>query len=257
MPRVRIPGGLHRKPSSNEINRWNAAADRSKTDLTTRPIESKESIYVDVRNDTGTDLERFQIANLGANPLWDMEPDSSLVFPLVLNTTFAANERITIRPAVLLENIPIGAIGRACIWGLALATVEQGYGSYASVNQTTRKLKPGSGFIRLLGTPKPAAESILPVLIGDRLAIHAFTSGGIPARTDISATEWEPGFADCKLCDWVRSGAGGSTVRLKEASPVELVRVANFSTETVAANKLIQAKLVDGIWVVDWELCSD
>ena len=166
----RYPG---EKPkfSAAELNRQNAAADRlafRQPGLAEGVIaDDTQSHWVWLRNDSGSDRERFDCMSLG-DPLFEMLENGTV--DLLFSADDADPEQT---PVILLEPIEDGAFGRGVIHGLALARVSGGFGLTASPNDT-HTLSPGGGRIKLLAPPDADDEKLLPVLLGSQTDIAAF-----------------------------------------------------------------------------------
>ena len=155
--------------SANELNRTNAAVERverSRLGLAelTAP-EDQQSHWVWIRNDSGADRERFDCMSLG-DPIFEMLDDGTV--DLLFEGLTAAADKT---PAILLEPIADGEMGKAVIHGLALARVGSG-----STSERT-------------ATPDSEVK-LLPVLLGSGsvLAHYLFTLTGTISSGSGAAT---------------------------------------------------------------------
>jgi len=169
-----------------EVNRWNAFANQQARgelrdlDLPTAESYNPSSRVAVIRNDTGQDLARFDCVGLDGM-VWDLDQATTEV------VFVAADADDDKPPAILIDPLADGQLGRAVIDGVALATVAAGSGDYAT---PALALTPASsGAIRLLGTPDASDEKLLPVVLnagstgGGAAKIVQTPGGGIAART--------------------------------------------------------------------------
>ncbi len=176
--RKRKPGD----PLSIYASEWNALADLSQPAVAQLrgPLGfAAQAVTVLVQNLTGVDLDRYYCIGLG-QPLWSLQADGST--DLIL-AGLAADP---LKPVgILAEPIANTLFGRVWIHGLAYAAVGPGAGISATPAATGNRLTPGPGSVRLLGSPSPSTELLLPVLLGwsnvEGLGIAG--TGGIPSRT--------------------------------------------------------------------------
>ncbi len=66
-----------------------------------------------------------------------------------------------------------------------------------------------------------------------------------------TSSPWTLGVATCTVCEIYLDA---STVKVRTTSETDLVY--NMTKTAVAANTLIQAKMIDGYWVIDTEDCE-
>lgn len=236
--------GQRAKLSASELNRTNAVVqrvERSRLGLTELTAsEDQQSHWVWLRNDSGSDRKRFDCMSLG-DPLFEMLDDGTV--DLLFKGLTAAVDKT---PAILLEPIANGEMGKAVIHGLALARVGSGSTSArtATPDATNHRLKPG-GEILLLAAPHASEVKLLPVLLGagSRESILIKTPvGGIPAATGSGPYTW--GSATCKVV----TDAGVVTA-------ADLV-IKNIVNKAIAANVQGKADPVGSIYVIDVASCG-
>lgn len=141
--------------------------------------------WVWVKNTSGSNRNRFDCMALG-DPVMAIETNAQQDVLFAVTTADPAKAA-----AILLEPIANGLVGRAVIYGLALATVAAATSTsmlYAVPNASGHNLAAGwGGAIKLLNAPSTSAAKLVPVLLNthDERAIH-FKSGAsaIAAGTD-------------------------------------------------------------------------
>ncbi len=157
--RKRKPGD----PLSIYASEWNALADLSQPAVAQLrgPLGfAAQAVTVLVQNLTGVDLDRYYCIGLG-QPLWSLQADGST--DLIL-AGLAADP---LKPVgILAEPIANTLFGRVWIHGLAYAAVGPGAGISATPAATGNRLTPGPGSVRLLGSPSPSTELLLPCCWG-------------------------------------------------------------------------------------------
>lgn len=150
--------------TANELNRTSEQverAERSRLGLKNRDSEPEYlTWWVWVRNDTGADRKRFECVSLAA-PVMDLELDGSV--DLILSATLSSPTKT---PAILIDEIANGEVGKAVAYGCALALVEAGTTTHGyGVPNTSSTLDPAdSGPFKLLAPPSASAQTLVPVL---------------------------------------------------------------------------------------------
>jgi hypothetical protein len=162
--------------TANELNRTSEQverAERSRLGLKNRGSEPEYlTWWVWVRNDTGADRKRFECVSLAA-PIMDLELDGSV--DMILSAELSDPTKT---PAILIDEIADGELGRAVGYGCALALVEAGSGQYAVPNGSSTLDPADSGPFKLIGAADESAQSLVPVL----------WTGGSQAKRDIEYT---------------------------------------------------------------------
>ncbi len=162
-PRQSITQGPNRL-SANELNRSRDTVKRSeRTRLGTKDLGSTSehlTWWVWVRNDTGAARHRFETVSL-SNPIMDLETDGSV--DLVLSAILSDPDKT---PAILIDEIASGELGRAIAYGCALALVDAGDTSHKYAKPTTSSTleTAASGPFLLLAPPSVSASTLAPVL---------------------------------------------------------------------------------------------
>lgn len=150
--------------TANELNRTSEQverAERSRLGLKNRGSEPEYlTWWVWVKNDTGADRKRFECVSLAA-PIMDLELDGSvdMILSATLSDPFGT-------PAILIDEIADGEVGKAVAYGCALALVEAGTTTHGyGVPNTTSTLDPAtSGPFKLLASPSATVQKLVPVL---------------------------------------------------------------------------------------------
>jgi hypothetical protein len=235
----RVSGKQRPKFSAYELNRLNESADRvfTKTSLIEgRLIEDPQSLWVWIKNTSGSDRARFDCMALG-DPEFGLELDGSV--DLIFQGTASALDK---SPVILIDDIANGEFGKGVIHGLALARVGSGSVNNRWAIPGTHKLTPGNGSIKLLAAPSASEDKLLPVLLGvDGGLLMQTPSGGIAARSGTTISS-----AVCTV--WTRSGSTISATSQTES-------VFNLSTSAVGGTKYIIAKDTNIGKVAVWEDC--
>lgn len=158
---------------------WDAIADRLNGGRVeaagvgaTPELSGLNAGWVWVKNTSGSDRTRFDCMALG-DPVMSLTTDGNV--DVLFNATTAS---ATASPAVLLEPIANGRVGRAVIYGLCLAKVAIATStSLLFAEPQPSNLKPvSSGTIKLLTAPSTTEIKLLPVVLG---------SGGAGGITDL------------------------------------------------------------------------
>ncbi len=209
----RYPGQRKLNLSAAELNRMTDAANKASFNREgVRELslpDDQQSHWVWLRNDSGSDRARFDCMSLG-DPLFEMLDDGTVDL-LFKGLTAAADKT----PAILLEPIANGAMGKAVIHGLALAKVGGGSTSEltATPDATNHRLTPG-GDIKLLAAPHASAVKLLPVLLGvgggSSPAIPRIFRMKIMGRNSANAIEWDDSFGSNN--GWIHYTPGSSNI---------------------------------------------
>lgn len=181
--------GDSRRIKAEEINRWNKLADQhARGELRKIPVPQLRSYDPSsrialVKNTSGSDRAAFEsMAIDGLEWELDTAGTSDIVFKLITADPAKA-------PAVLLDPIANGDIGRAVLDGLAIALVGGGSGLIGTPDATNHRIKPdSSGSIKLLAAPHASSVRLLPVVLNAGAAggagkIFLTPGGGIAARS--------------------------------------------------------------------------
>jgi hypothetical protein len=172
--------GDSRRISAAEINRWNALANQQargeQQKILTPTVRSHDpsSRVGLVKNTSGSDRAAHDCMSVDGL-VWDLELDgtSGVILKLITADPDKA-------PAVLLEPIADGAIGRAVLDGLAIAKVGGGSGLSGVPNAANHRINPGSdGSIKLLAPPHADNVTLLPVILNSAAAASASESKSI------------------------------------------------------------------------------
>ena len=150
---------------------WDAIADQlngGRSDASGVPsvpaISGLNAGWVWIKNTSGSDRTRFDCMALG-DPVMNLTTDGQV--DVLFNATTAA---ATASPAVLLEPIANGRVGRAVIYGLCLAKVAVATSTsllFAEPQASGHNLKAvASGTIKLLKAPSTTEITLLPVVLG-------------------------------------------------------------------------------------------
>lgn len=157
--------------NKEKTEQWDRAAKRITQQSVRELISAGEpqSIPIWIQNDSGAARDLGEVLGVGA-PLFSMSTQGTedLIFSGITFNTAAQNNQWR-QPCVLLEPIPSGEVGRACIAGVCLAWVEKG----ANTSIRTARIDTGlslytlttGGPIRLLGDVSVSAKTLLPVLL--------------------------------------------------------------------------------------------
>lgn len=141
--------------------------------------------WVWIKNNSGSDRSRFDCMSLG-------DPTMALTTDGQVDVVFAATTADPAKtPAILLEPIANGRVGRAVIYGLCLAKVTAGSTSLLSAvpEASSHSLSPvASGTIKLLTAPSASVATVAPVVLGTSSGggdgiLFVTRAGGIAART--------------------------------------------------------------------------
>lgn len=240
MPHIRKvrrgqPLGLHAAD-------WNALVDRfnmGQVGMRGHDAGNRHGNWVFAKNTSGSDRGRFECMSLGP-PLVALADNgrADLIFDL---DTADPDEP----PAILVEPIADGRVGRVIIDGPAIAEVGGGSGDYATPDATNHRLAPGGGSIRLLASPHASDPKILPVLIngsGDNAILAKTPGGGIPAAS--GSGPYTFGSASCTPVNSDGTVGSGS------------VTVKNIVDQAIAGNVVIKAERVGSIYIVDVASCG-
>jgi hypothetical protein len=157
--------GDSRRIFADEINKWNRLADQqARGELRKIPTVGLESYdpssrIARVKNTSGSDRSAFDCMSIDGLS-WDLETtgESDVLFNLITADPDKA-------PAVLIEPIANGAIGRAVLDGLAIAKVGGGSGLTGTPDATNHRIAPGAGSIKLLSAPHASTVRLLPVVL--------------------------------------------------------------------------------------------
>ncbi len=197
--------------------------------------------WVWVKNTSGSDRSRFDCMALG-------DPTMALTTDGQVDVVFAATTADPVKtPAILLEPIANGRVGRAAIYGLCLATVAAGATSLLNAvpQASSNSLLPSaSGSIKLLTAPSASVVTLIPVVLGASASpgvVMKTPGGGIAARSGTTISS-----ATCT--QWNRSG---STL----SASTETYAVYGLSTTAVANSVFIVAIPTNIGWLAVWEDC--
>jgi hypothetical protein len=169
-------GFIPRAPAKGNITAiraktWNAIADvvnGGRVDAASQaaqaPAGGMNAGWVWVKNTSGSDRSRFDCMALG-DPVMNLTNDGQVD---VLFKCDTADPDAS--PAILLEPIADGRVGRAVIYGLCLAKVSIATSTsllFAEPQTSDHNLKAvASGKIKLLKAPSTSAITLLPVVVG-------------------------------------------------------------------------------------------
>lgn len=180
--------GDSRRIKAEEINRWNKLADQhARGELRKIPAPQLRSYDPSsrialVKNTSGSDRAAFETMAIDGLE-WELDTagTSDIVFKLITADPAKA-------PAVLLDPIANGDIGRAVLDGLAIALVGGGSGLTGTPDATNHRIKPdAAGSIKLLAAPHASDPRLLPVVIGSNSSsesrLFLTPGGGIAARS--------------------------------------------------------------------------
>jgi hypothetical protein len=243
--------GQRARLSAAELNRFNATANaRQLHQRGPMPSNIREdapqSLWVWVRNDSGSDRSRFDCMALG-DPIFDLNMDGSV--DLLFGADTVADSTDT--PAILIDSVADGSFGRAVINGMALAKVKAASSVsdlFAEPDTGSQLAAVSSGSIQLLAAPSTSAATLLPVLVGvgglagSSTAVFLSHSSGIAARSGATL-----GSASCVMY----SVSGGT-----RATTGNSFTVYNDFTTAIAGSVDIIAAKIDGIWVAIAEDCT-
>lgn len=189
--RFRIRGDS-RRIFKDEINKWNQMADQhARGELRKIPSVGLASYdpssrVARVKNTSGSDRSAFECMSIDGLS-YDLETtgESDVLFKLITADPAKA-------PAVLIEPIASGAIGRAVLDGLAIAKVGGGSGLTGTPDATNHRIAPGAGKIKLLSSPHASDVRLLPVILhasggGETILVKA-PGGGIAARSSTTVS---------------------------------------------------------------------
>jgi hypothetical protein len=242
--------GQRARLSAAELNRFNATANaRQLHQRGPMPSNIREdapqSLWVWIRNDSGSDRSRFDCMALG-DPIFDLNLDGSV--DLLFGADTVADSTDT--PAILIDSVADGSFGRAVINGMALAKVKAASSVsdlFAEPDTGSQLAAVSTGSIQLLAAPSTSAATLLPVLVGvgatsSTEILFKTPVGGIPAAT--GSGPYTFGSASCTpVNDDGTVGSGSVTIR-------------NIVNQAIAGNVVGKASLLGSIYVVDVASCS-